>query len=116
MTTADVQAVKLRAKLVVLSCCHSARGRVTAEGVIGIARAFLGAGARSVLVSLWAIDDEAKFMKAFYQHLAKRQSTSVSLQLAMQCLQDSGQFIAVRYWAPFILIGDDVTVEFDLIE
>ena len=118
LTTADVQAVKLRAKLVVLSCCHSARGRVTAEGVIGIARAFLGAGARSVLVSLWAIDDEAtfEFMKAFYQHLAKRQSTSVSLQLAMQCLQDSGQFSAVRYWAPFVLIGDDVTLEFDLIE
>ena len=118
LTTADVQAVKLRAKLVVLSCCHSARGRVTAEGVIGIARAFLGAGARSVLVSLWAIDDEAtfEFMKAFYQHLAKRQSTSVSLQLAMQCLQDSGQFIAVRYWAPFIFIGDDVTLEFVLIE
>lgn len=55
LTTADAQAVKLRAKLVVLSCCHRARGRVTAEGVIGIARAFLGSGAHSVLVSLWAI-------------------------------------------------------------
>ena len=118
LTTADLQAVKLRAKLVVLSCCHSARGRVTAEGVIGIARAFLGAGARSVLVSLWAIDDEAtfEFMKAFYKHLAKRQSASVALHRAMKCLQDSGQFGAVRYWAPFVLIGDDVTLEFDLIE
>lgn len=55
LTTADVQAVKLRAKLVVLSCCHRARGRVTAEGVIGIAHAFLGSGDHSVLVSLWAI-------------------------------------------------------------
>lgn len=44
----DVQAVNLRAKLVVLSCCHSGKGKVTAEGVVGIARAFLGAGARSV--------------------------------------------------------------------
>ena len=55
----DVQGVQLRARLVVLSCCHSAQGRVTPEGVVGIGRAFLGAGARSVLVSLWAIDDEA---------------------------------------------------------
>ncbi len=59
LTMSDVQAVQLRAKLVVLSCCHSAQGKVTAEGVVGIGRAFLGAGARSVLVSLWAIDDEA---------------------------------------------------------
>ena len=61
----DVQAVQLRARLVVLSCCHSAQGKITPEGVVGIGRAFLGAGARSVLVSLWAVDDEAtmKFMK-----------------------------------------------------
>ena len=56
----DVQAANLRARLVVLSCCHSGRGRILkGEGVVGIARAFLAAGARSVLVTLWAIDDEA---------------------------------------------------------
>ena len=55
----DVQAVQLRARLVVLSCSHSAQGKITPEGVVGIGRAFLGAGARSVLVSLWAVDDEA---------------------------------------------------------
>ena len=62
----DVQAANLRARLVVLSCCHSGRGRILkGEGVVGIARAFLAAGARSVLVTLWAIDDEATmvFMK-----------------------------------------------------
>ena len=65
LTMTDVMNVKLRAKLVVLSCCHSGRGEIKAEGVVGIARAFIGAGARSVLVSLWAIDDEAtlEFMK-----------------------------------------------------
>ena len=52
---ADVSRVKVRAKLVVLSCCHSGSGEIRAEGVIGIARAFLGSGARSVLVALWAI-------------------------------------------------------------
>ena len=45
------KAVNLRAKLVVLSCCHSGKGKVTGEDVVGIARAFLGAGARSVLMS-----------------------------------------------------------------
>ena len=68
LTMEDVLKSQIRARLVVLSCCHSARGEVKAEGVVGIARAFLGAGARSVLVSLWAIDDEAtmEFMKVFY--------------------------------------------------
>ena len=53
LTMKDVMSVKLRAKLVVLSCCHSGRGEIKAEGVVGIARAFIGAGARSLLVSLW---------------------------------------------------------------
>lgn len=47
----NVQAVQVRARLVVLSCVYSAQGKITPEGVVGIDRAFLGAGARSVLVS-----------------------------------------------------------------
>ena len=110
----DIQTVQLRAKLVVLSCCHSAQGKVSAEGVVGIARAFLGAGARSVLVSLWAIDDEAtmEFMKSFYQQLCRGDSASVALNRAMKCLRESEKFSAVKYWAPFVLMGDDVTIEF----
>ena len=110
----DVQAVKPRARLVVLSCCHSGRGKVTAEGVVGIARAFLGAGARSVLVTLWAIDDEAtmEFVKSFYQHLREGKSVSVALHQAMKSLRESENFSAVKYWAPFVLIGDDVTLDF----
>ena len=110
---ADVQAVQLRARLVVLSCCHSGQGEIKAEGVVGIARAFLGAGARSVLVSLWAIDDEATmmFMKVFYRHLSKRKSASVSLHRAMKFLRESEKFSAIEYWAPFVLIGDDVTLD-----
>ena len=110
----DVQAVCLKARLVVLSCCHSGRGDVKSEGVVGIARSFLCAGARSVLVSLWAIDDEATmvFMKSFYQHLADGKSASVALHQAMKSLRESEEFSAVKYWAPFVLIGDDVTLEF----
>ncbi|XP_066022688.1 tetratricopeptide repeat protein 28-like [Pocillopora verrucosa] len=114
LTIRDVLNVQLRAKLVVLSCCHSGRGEIKAEGVVGIARAFMGAGARSVVVSLWAIDDEAtlEFMNCFYQHLAEGKSTSKSLNLAMKSLRESDEFHDIIYWAPFLLIGDDLT--FDL--
>ena len=114
LTMTDVLSVQMRARLVVLSCCHSARGEIKAEGVVGVARAFLGAGARSVLVSLWAIDDEAtlEFMKIFYLHLVKGNSASESLNQTMKCMRESDKFSAVKYWAPFVLIGDDVTLEF----
>ena len=60
-TIGDVLNVQLRAKLVVLSCCHSGRGEIKAEGVVGIARAFMGAGARSVVVSLWVVEAVVHF-------------------------------------------------------
>lgn len=114
LTMSDVQAVKLRARLVVLSCCHSGRGAVMSEGVVGMARAFLSAGARSVLVSLWAIDDEAtmEFMKSFYKHLRYGESASVALHQAMKFLRELDKFCVPKYWAPFVLIGDNVTIEF----
>ena len=114
LTVSDVQAVRLQAKLVVLSCCHSGKREVKSEGVVGIARAFLCAGARSVLVSLWAIDDEATllFMKSFYQHLANRKSASLALHHAMKSLRETKEYSAIKYWAPFVLIGDDVTFDF----
>ena len=113
LTMRDVLNVQMRARLVALSCCHSGRGEIKAEGVVGIARAFLGAGARSVLASLWAIDDEAtmEFMKIFYQHLMKGESASAALNQAMKSMRESDEFSAVDYWAPFVLIGDDVTLE-----
>ena len=115
LTMKDVLKAQIRARLVVLSCCHSARGEIKSEGVVGIARAFLGAGARSVLVSLWAIDDEAtmEFMKIFYRQLVDRRSASEALNEAMKSMRKSDRFSAVKYWAPFVLIGDDVTLEFE---
>ena len=111
----DVMNAKLLAKLVVLSCCHSGQGEIKAEGVVGIARAFMGAGARSVLVALWAIDDEAtlEFMRCFYRHLVEGRSASESLNLAMKSLRESDKYNDIKYWAPFVLIGDDVTLDFN---
>ena len=114
LTMADVSRVKVRAKLVVLSCCHSGSGEIRAEGVIGIARAFLGSGARSVLVALWAISDSAteQLMNRFYEHLVEGESASESLHQAMKWMRKNG-FTKVSEWASFTLIGDDVRLEFD---
>ena len=114
LTMSDISKVQLRAKLVVLSCCHSGRGQIKAEGVVGIARAFLGSGARSVLVSLWAVDDEAtmQFMKQFYGHLVRGKSASESLHETMKWMRENTRYREVRKWAPFMLIGDDVSFDF----
>ena len=113
LTMEDISKVQLRAKLVVLSCCHSAKGQISAEGVVGIARAFLGSGARSVLVALWAIEDEATnhFMSRFYENLVRGESASESLQQAMKWMRENG-FSKMSQWAPFMLIGDNVTLDF----
>ena len=113
LTMADISQVRLRAKLVVLSCCHSASGQIRTEGVIGIARAFLGSGARSVLVALWALDDNAteQLMSRFYEHLVHGESASESLHQAMKWMRSNG-YTNVRDWAPFVLIGDSVKFDF----
>ena len=114
LTMKDVENVKMQAKLVVLSCCHSGRGEAKSEGVMGIARAFLGAGARSVLATLWAISDEAthEFMRNFYNNLADGLSASTCLNQAMKVMRESDRFSTVKDWASFVLAGDDVTLDF----
>ena len=116
LTVKDVAEVGIRAKLVVLSYCHSARGKIlTAEGVVGIARAFLGSGARAALMSLSAVDDEATraFMEIFYKCLIhEKMSASEALHQAMKQMRESLQYNDVKDWSPFVLLGDDVTFDF----
>ena len=106
----DLENRRVSAKLVVLSCCHSARGKIRAEGVVGIARSFLGAGARSVLVFLWTIEDAATltFMEKFYEHLIRGEKANDSLNKAMAAMRETGAL--PRQWAPFVLIGDDISI------
>ncbi|XP_078370596.1 uncharacterized protein LOC144654339 isoform X2 [Oculina patagonica] len=113
LTMSDISQVQLRAKLVVLSCCHSGKGEIKVEGVVGIARAFLASGARSVLVALWALEDSAteQMMRSFYSHLVRGESASESLHEAMKWMRANG-FNHVRQWAPFMLIGDNMTFNF----
>ena len=113
----DIAKVNVRAKLVVLSICHGAVGRIwNAEGVVGMVRAFLVSGARSVLAPLWAIDDEATlaFMESFYKHLIDhKMSASRALHQTMRDMRNSDEFSEERHWAPFILYGDDVTLDWN---
>lgn len=113
LTMAEVLNVGVRARLVVLSCCHSGRGKVTSEGIVGIARAFLAAGARSVLVSPWAIDDEGtlSLMSEFYKELVTGSTAGKALNKAMECQRSLPQYCELEHWATFVLIGDDVTLE-----
>ena len=69
---------------------------------------------RVLLLRHWAIDDQATlaFMRHFYHHLVAGQSASESLHQAMKRMRESEKFNAVKHWAPFVLIGDDVTLNF----
>ena len=119
LTVEEIASLKIRAKLVVLSFCYGARGTLmTLEGVVGIARAFLGSGARAVLVSLWQVPDYATscFMETFYKHLV---NDKMSASKALHCTQTKMRrdFKHKQHradeqdWAGFRHIGDDVTLD-----
>jgi CHAT domain-containing protein len=98
----------LVARLVVLSACQSGAGRVQgADEVIGLARGFLGAGAHTLLVSLWNVHDASavRFMADFYQRLTTAASPrpAAALKAAQLAALRTGQH--PYYWAPFLLIG-----------
>lgn len=85
LTAAEIQGLKLSADLVVLSACDTGRGRITGDGVIGLSRAFISAGAPSVMVSLWRVPDAptADLMSAFYRHLISEPNKARALRQAM---------------------------------
>jgi CHAT domain-containing protein/tetratricopeptide (TPR) repeat protein len=101
----------LNADLVVLSGCSTGSGRlVTGEGVEGLARAFLVAGARSLVVSLWNVDDRstALLMESFHAKLRAGRSPAAALREAKLELRTrfQGRYADPYYWAPFVLIGE----------
>ena len=75
---------------------------------MGLTRAFMYAGAPSVVVSLWKVGDEstAELMKAFYKHLKRGTSKDVALQRAMRQLRGNPKYAHPYHWAPFALVGD----------
>jgi CHAT domain-containing protein/Tfp pilus assembly protein PilF len=98
--------LKLNADLVVLSACETGLGKeVKGEGLMSLTRAFMYAGAPSVVVSLWNVNDEsaADLMIRFYRHLQAGKSKSEALRQAqLETIKDNG---FPFFWAPFVLVG-----------
>ena len=104
-----------KTQLVVLSACDTAVGTLSAgDEFTGLNRAFLYAGAPSVIATLWSVDDQATqlLMTAFFQMRAKGEPTAQALQSAQATLRNyqvNGQtpYTSPYYWAAFILTGRD---------
>ncbi len=107
----EVQALPLAGvDLVTLSACDTERGKLApGEGVQSFSRAFLAAGARSTVTTLWRVADgpAADFMGLFYEHLARGETKAGSLRAAKLSFLKSGTELAFpQYWAAFVLTGD----------
>jgi CHAT domain-containing protein len=115
----DILDLKLNADLVVLSACSTGLGQLKdGEGIIGLTRGFMSAGASSVLVSLWEVEDQSTclLMQRFHSYLKEGKPKGEALRKAKLDLLNSEIFseaLGTRerlaspyYWAPFILVGD----------
>jgi CHAT domain-containing protein len=106
----EIRDLRLNADLVTLSACDTGMGRLEGEeGIENVERAFLFAGARSVLASLWAASDlyTTTLITQFYRNLAAGQSEGQALRNAkLELLKKFGSQTAPFYWAGFTLVGD----------
>ena len=107
----EIYNLKLNADLVVLSACETGLGKIQkGEGIIGLTRALLYAGAKNIIVSLWQVADESTsdLMVDFYKNslVSKGQiSYSEALRNAKLKMISEGKYAHPIFWSPFILIG-----------
>ena len=109
LTAKEISQVNLQGLyLTILSACKTAQGDVNGDGVFGLQRGFKKAGAQSLLMSLWSVNDQATLylMEHFYKHLLQGYSFHQSLILAQNDLRNcnDGVFDHPAYWAAFILL------------
>lgn len=123
----DILDLKFNAELVVLSACSTGLGRLLpGEGMLGLARSFMYAGARSVVASLWEVQDQSTslLMGKFYHYLKEGHTKVKALRQAkldvlnetinLKALGSHQSLASPFYWAPFILIGDGKRVSTSL--
>jgi CHAT domain-containing protein len=105
----EIYNLQLNANLVSLSACQTGLGKISkGEGVIGLSRALVYAGAKNIIVSFWSVADEstAELMTDFYKYLLENPSASYSSDLRQAKLgMLNSKYASPYYWAPFILIG-----------
>ncbi len=106
LTPAEIVNLKVNAELVVLSACDTGRGTITGDGVIGLSRSLITAGASSVIVSLWSVPDSptAELMKQFYENWQHNPDKAKALRAAM--LTTMKKHPEPVNWAAFTLIGE----------
>lgn len=113
LTMTEVSKLKLDAELTVLSACNTGSGEfVEGEGVMGMSRAFLAAGSRWVVVSLWPVASQPteRLMVAFYRHMRTGKDAATALREAKlemleRAQKSNSQEAHPFFWAPFILLG-----------
>ena len=110
LRTHDVYNLKLPAELVVLSACETGLGKdVQGEGIEGLTRAFMYAGARRLVVSLWNVNDKATatLMQRLYTGMLRNHKTpAAALRAAQIEMLRSAQWQSPYYWAPFVMQGE----------
>ncbi len=106
----DIYGLSLPVNMVVLSACRTGLGReARGEGLIGLTRGFMHAGAARVIASLWKVDDDAtaEFMKRFYQKLFRDEMTpAAALAAAQASMSKERRWSDPYYWAGFTLQGE----------
>ena len=113
LTALDVFRMKIPADLVVLSACETGKGKIVkGEGIVGLTRAFMFAGAPRVIVSLWKVDDQATraLMTKFYELWnpkdgSKGLATAASLKRAQEFVASQEKWKHPYYWAAWVLWG-----------
>ncbi|HEV2881692.1 MAG TPA: CHAT domain-containing tetratricopeptide repeat protein [Pyrinomonadaceae bacterium] len=111
LRTDEIFNLRLGSPLVMLSACETGLGKERrGEGVIGLTRAFMYAGAPTVGVSLWSVADKstADLMTDFYKRLLAKQAPapSAAMRAAQVAMIEGKKYSAPFYWAPFVLVGD----------
>lgn len=96
-------------RLVTLSACETGRGReLSSQGVLGLRSALMGAGADSVMLSLWPVPDKptSELMKVFYRRMLEGDPPVQALRIAQEAVRKNPKWQAPYYWAAWILVGD----------
>jgi len=110
LRSSDISGLKLAADLVTLSACQTGLGKqIAGEGMIGLTRSFLHAGAARVVVSYWNVNDEATadLMSAFYQRMLKQgQRPAAALRSAQLSMLREKRWSSPYFWAPFTMLGE----------
>ena len=106
----DIYGMDLSAELVTLSACQTAIGReFKGEGMVGLSRAFMQAGTKRVVASLWKVDDyaTAELMTHFYKEMfINGKRPAAALQSAQIHVSEQKRWQAPYYWAGFVLQGE----------